>query len=129
VLIVDDDAVMRLLMRTILEADGFAVVEAANGREALQQVGVRRPGAILLDLLMPEMDGFEFISVLRAMPEERDIPVIVVTAKELTPRDHEQLNGSMVRILEKGGAGRDTLLEDLRSWLHASVHSREKVAP
>ena len=121
VLVVDDDAGIRLLLRRILEAEGYAVVEAENGRAALERMGERAPGAILLDLMMPEMDGFEFLSALREREAWRQIPVVIVTAKDLTAEDHERLNGSVVRILQKGAYGQEDLLAEVRALLAASI--------
>ncbi len=124
ILVVDDDEVLRLLMRQMLETESFTVAEASNGKEALRLVDERAPGAILLDLMMPEMNGFEFIDALRTRPDAAEIPVFVITAKELTPEEHAQLNGSVVRILEKSGAGHDTLLAELRTRVRTSVSHR-----
>src|SRR5262249_2894395 len=71
----------------------WEVTAAANGRVALDRLAEHRPGLILLDLMMPEMDGFEFIEALRARPEWRGIPVVVLTAKELSPEDRRRLTG------------------------------------
>ncbi len=128
VLVVDDDASTRLLLRRILETEGYAVIEAENGRAALERMGERTPGAILLDLMMPEMDGFEFLSALHEREAWRQIPVVIVTAKDLTAEDHERLNGSVVRILQKGAYGREDLLAEVRALLAASI-GRHKGKP
>ena len=70
--------------------------------EGLEQVRSMPPGVILLDLMMPEMDGFEFIHQLRLKDEWRLIPIIVVTAKDLTPEERDELNGHVSRVLQKG---------------------------
>ena len=87
ILVVDDDPALRELLRRTLEREGYAVVEAADGRSALARIEERVPGLILLDLMMPHMNGFELLTELRARPEWRGIPVVVVTAKDLTPED------------------------------------------
>ncbi|NRF69493.1 response regulator [Aquincola sp. S2] len=115
VLVVDDDAAMRTMLRRILEAEGHAVVEAENGRVALQLLHTVRPGAILLDLLMPEVDGFEFVAQLRQHDPAHTIPVLIITAKDMTAADRQRLNGSVVRVLEKRGIGHDGLLADVRA--------------
>jgi GAF domain-containing protein/CheY-like chemotaxis protein len=123
VLVVEDDADTRELLRRLLEREGFAVTEAETGRVALERVREQPPGLILLDLMMPEMDGFEFLDELRGLPGGRGIPVVVVTAKDLTPADHERLNGQVQRILQKGAYTREALLAELRD-LVAGVAAR-----
>jgi len=125
VLVVDDDAGIRQLLRRILEEEGYTVVEAQNGRAALERMGERTPGAILLDLMMPEMDGFEFVNALRTRETWRQIPVVIVTAKDLTTEDHERLNGSVVRILQKGAYDQEQLLADVRALVTASIGRRK----
>ena len=125
VLVVDDDAAVRMLLRRILEAEGYSVVEAENGRVALERMGERAPGAILLDLMMPEMDGFEFLSALHERKAWRQIPVVIITAKDLTAEDHERLNGSVVRILQKGAYEREDLLAEVRTLLATSIGRRK----
>jgi len=128
VLIVDDDPDVRALLRRMLEREGYTVDEADNGRVALERVRERAPGAILLDLMMPEMDGFEFLEELRRDEAGRGIPVIVVTARELSAEDHRRLNGSVERILQKGAYGHDHLLAEVRRLVGASIRQR-RVGP
>jgi CheY-like chemotaxis protein len=125
VLVVDDDAAIRQLLRRILEEEGYSVVEAHNGRAALERMSERVPGAILLDLMMPEMDGFEFVDALRTREAWRHIPVVIVTAKDLTSQDRERLNGSVVRILQKGAHDQQELLAEVRALVAASIGRRK----
>jgi GAF domain-containing protein/DNA-binding response OmpR family regulator len=124
VLVVDDDETLRELTRRLLEREGYRVVEADNGRAALARVGETPPGVILLDLMMPEMDGFEFVAELRRQDAWRAIPIIVMTVKDLTPEDHQRLNGYVERILQKGAATREALLSDVRELVGACVARR-----
>jgi hypothetical protein len=124
VLVVDDDAELRELVRRLLEREGYTVVEAENGRAALARVEEAAPGLIVLDLMMPEMDGFEFLTELRGHESRRAIPVIVVTAKDLTAEDHRRLNGSVERILQKGAYSREALLGEVRDLVAASAARR-----
>ncbi len=102
VLIVEDDADTRDVMRHTVEKLGLTVVEAANGRLALSWLGVHAPPAmVVLDLMMPEMDGFEFLDAVAARPEWRDVPVIVVTAKQLTAAERERLSRQARKVMEK----------------------------
>jgi CheY-like chemotaxis protein len=114
VLLVEDDETTRGMMRSMLERDGWCVTEAANGEEGLARVGESAPNVILLDLMMPQMDGFEFLSRLRREEGSRDIPVVVITAKELTAEDREQLRGSVQKVLAKGEFTMEDLLRQVR---------------
>jgi len=124
VLVVDDDAGLRQLLRRMLEPEGYTVVEAENGRVALDRLDDVRPSVILLDLMMPEMDGFEFVAEFRRHEAWRAIPVVVVTAKDLSQDDRERLNGHVQKILQKGTHGRDQLLAEVRELVSASVARR-----
>ncbi|MBI1916690.1 MAG: response regulator [Planctomycetes bacterium] len=124
-LVVEDDVPTRDLLRRMLEKDGWEVQEAGNGRVALECVEKRRPALILLDLMMPEMDGFEFVAEMRQHEDWRTIPVVVITAKDLTPEDRLFLNGSLLlsghvkRVLQKGKFSREELLNEVRRLVAA----------
>lgn len=124
VMVVEDNAENREMMRRQLTTAGWQVIEAANGCRALEVLQVKQPSAILLDLMMPEMDGFEFISKLRQCPQWRTIPVIVLTAKDLTQEDQERLDGQIQRIFQKGSYNRETLLREVSHFV--SEASRQK---
>jgi len=113
VLIVDDEPAARELARRNLEQDGWAVLEAANGAEACELLKQQTPAVIVLDLIMPVMDGFEFMTVLRSDPRWHSVPVIVVTAMELTPDERQRLNGSVTSILAKNDFSLETLLAEV----------------
>jgi len=115
VLLVDDDDIIRRQMRLHLQHNGWDLSEAENGRIALARLEEARPDAIILDLIMPEMDGFEFVDEMRRRPEWHDIPVIVVTSKDLTAEDRSRLNGGVERIIHK--TGRDETLREVRDVL------------
>ena len=121
VLLVDDDDLMRRGMRLALEQDGWQVGEAENGRVALARLTEARPDVIMLDLMMPEMDGFEFLVEMRSRAEWRDIPVLVVTAKDLTAEERSRLNGDVERVLQKGAAELDELLREIGRLLPGSI--------
>ena len=121
VLLVDDDDLMRRGLLQGLEKDGWKVSEAENGRIGLGELAGTVPDAIVLDLMMPEMDGFEFIEELRHHAEWRDIPVIVVTAKDLTEEDHRRLNGEVERVLQKDAPTRDEMLRMVSTALARCV--------
>ncbi|HXV99341.1 MAG TPA: response regulator, partial [Anaerolineae bacterium] len=128
VLLVEDDLVTREMMRRMLEREGWLVAEAENGRVALDHVVKSQPELILLDLMMPEMDGFEFITELRKTPEWRSIPVVVITAMDLTQEERLRLNGSVTQILQKGAYSREELLLEVRELVAACIQP-EKLKP
>jgi PAS domain S-box-containing protein len=117
VLLVEDDATTRNMMRSMLEKAGWAVIEAENGRVALERVAANRPVLILLDLMMPEVDGFEFAAEIHRHPEWRSIPIVVLTAKHLTDDELLQLSGHVHQILDKGGRSREELMHEVRDLL------------
>jgi CheY-like chemotaxis protein len=122
---VEDDVTIREMMRRMLEDEGWAVVEANNGISALERVRLNKPELILLDLMMPEMDGFQFIQELRQAQnlEWKDIPIVVVTAKDLSQEDRAQLNGYVEKIIQKGGQvhSRESLMGEIRSMVAAYI--------
>ena len=122
-LVVEDDDASREMVRRVLQAEGWIVIEATNGREALERLADGHPGIVLLDLMMPEMDGFEFLSAMHTHPEWASIPVIVVTAKDLTAEDRKRLNGHVSRVLQKGHYQRDELLEHVSKLVASRVRS------
>ncbi len=117
VLLVEDDHATRTITRKILEKEGWKVSEAENGLVALECMERERPSLILLDLMMPEMDGLEFADRLRLHPEWRSIPIVVVTAKDLSAEDRRRLSGCVETILQKAGASREALLHQVRDLL------------
>jgi len=121
VLVVEDEAVMRQMLRQMLEKEGWVVVEAENGRVAMERIAEDPPSLILLDLVMPEMDGFQFMAELRENEAWRVIPIVVVTAKDLTAEDRLLLNGYVERILQKGAYSREALLAEVRDLVATSV--------
>ncbi len=121
ILLVEDDPVNRELVRQILEKEGWTVAEAEDGRAALEHLKEKKPELILLDLMMPEMDGFAVVAELQAHPEWRTIPVIVITAKDISLEDHLRLKGSVEQIFQKGTFSREDLLIEVRNLLMNSV--------
>ncbi|KQT63992.1 MULTISPECIES: response regulator [unclassified Aureimonas] len=114
VLVVDDDADARARIRQTLERDGWTVAEAANGREALDSIAGATPRVILLDLTMPVMDGFSFLHALRSRPGGADIPVIVLSARDLSNADRERLQ-SAARVMTKGEASLQDVANNVRA--------------
>ena len=110
VLVVEDDEETRNIMARTMEKEDWDVMQAGNGREALEQMTQIKPDLILLDLMMPVMDGFDFLTAMRARPEWQHIPVIVITAKDLTADDRKRLTGRVEEIVEKSTFTREQLL-------------------
>ncbi len=129
ILVVEDEESIRLMMVDTLKAEGWEVYEAENGRVALEKMEKHQPELVILDLMMPEMDGFEFLELARRHEEWRDIPVVVVTAMTLTPEDRAFLNGQVQRILQKGAYDRDTLLKEISKQIRISVSSKPSATP
>jgi len=127
VLVVEDSAPTREMLRRMLEKEGWTVSEAENGRVGLERVAEACPMLILLDLMMPEMDGFQFVIELRKNEEWRSIPVVVITAKDITQEDHLRLNGYVQTILEKGAYSRDDLLREVRDLVSAGVRMSQEL--
>jgi signal transduction histidine kinase/CheY-like chemotaxis protein/Skp family chaperone for outer membrane proteins len=124
VLVVDDDPAVRRLTHQVLHREGWTVLEAENGRVGLRRVVERQPALIILDLLMPDMDGFEFLDELRQTDLTRPIPIIVLTAKDLTAADRESLNGSVGKVLDKSACNREELLVAIREQVNARLASQ-----
>ncbi len=116
--IIDDTPDAARLIRRILQSQGsYQLHEAANGRDGLALIQARKPDLVILDLMMPEMDGFAVLDALRADRQTREIPVIVVTAKELTPAERSRLSGRIDSLLQKGSFMSDELLGDITAAL------------
>lgn len=117
ILLVEDDEGARDLLRRMLESQGWKVHEAANGRLALERMKQVAPHLVVLDLMMPEMDGFDFVTEFRKHDEWKKIPVVVVTAKEITSEDRSRLNGYVQNVFRKGAFEREELLAGIREIL------------
>jgi signal transduction histidine kinase/CheY-like chemotaxis protein len=130
VLVVDDDPKARRLMDTMLQAIGYSFIEAASAEQGLGLAAQQPPAAVILDLFMPGMDGFEFLERFRAMPAGRGTPVIVWTVKDLTAEDQGRLAASAQAVVLKGGTER--LMEELRTHvplIRPGSHHRASEAP
>ena len=123
VLIVDDHSGDRNLVRRMIEAqEGYEILEAAGGQEAIALVRTERPHIIILDLMMPDLDGFAVLESIKADKTTRSIPVIVVTAKTLTAEERDTLNRRVQSLLQKGIFEQEELLADVAAAL-------ERLAP
>jgi ammonium transporter len=122
ILIVEDDPSTRDMLKRLIEREGWPVITADNGRAALRCIAEQPPALILLDLMLPQMDGFEVISALRSAEIWRTIPVIVVTAMDLNKQDRLRLNGYVEQILQKGSYHHEQLLQDVRDLVQAYIN-------
>ncbi len=118
IMIVEDNPEAARLLRRILQTHGeFQIGEAHTGKEGLDMIRAMHPDLILLDLMMPDMNGFAVIDHLKADPKLKDIPVIVITAKELTLKDRERLQGQIQMLLQKGAFMDEDLLQEISALL------------
>lgn len=124
VLIVEDDGATRQQMRRVFVSEGWRVREAVNGRAGLQLVQDAIPDLILLDLIMPEMDGFEFVDSLKTIPEGKGVPVVVITGADLTDEDRKRLNGGVEQIIKKSADGAPVFLEEVRRYVSQHLSAR-----
>ena len=120
-LVVEDDFDSRRILTNGLTAEGWNVEEAENGVVALEHLDQHRPDLILLDLMMPRMDGFEFLVHLREKVENQNIPVVVLTAKEITPQDRERMDGEVSKVIQKGSLTVDELMAELGRVLDSHI--------
>ena len=118
IVVVDDSPEARRLIRRILQSQGdFEIFEATDGREAIEIVNKEHPDLVILDLMMPEVDGFAVLDALRSKPDTANIPVIVATAKELTVDEKARLQGQIQSLMQKGDFLNDEFLEEVRSLI------------
>jgi CheY-like chemotaxis protein len=121
VLVVDDEATNRDWLKQVLEPAGFEVILASGGQEALELARSRKPDVMMLDLLMPGVNGFDVVQALAEEESIRAIPVIVLTAKHLTQADIDQLNGHVSTIIRRGSSGAVDLIGQLHVVLNKKV--------
>jgi len=126
VLVIDDDQSTREVLASMLRSEGFEVAEAENGCVGLARVEECNPDCVLLDLMMPEMDGFEFLAEFRKRPGHERIPVVVVTAADLSEADRRRLNGGVERVLLKQACDRDEVLEEVRGFIARNARIRHE---
>ncbi|HEX8993391.1 MAG TPA: pyridoxal-phosphate dependent enzyme [Anaerolineales bacterium] len=118
VAVIDDTADARRLIRRILQSQGdFTIYEAANGPDGLELIRRELPDLVILDLMMPEMDGFAVLDALKSDQDTAHIPVIVATAKELTPHEKERLGTQIQALMQKGDFLNDEFLQEVKGLL------------
>jgi two-component system sensor histidine kinase ChiS len=117
VLVVDDEPDHVELISKVLREEGYQITRAYDGEEALESIKRSKPDLIILDLMMPKVSGFDVIEFLKTGDDTQQIPIIVVTGKELTREQTEALNGRVEKILKKGLLGVEGILEQVRDTL------------
>jgi len=123
VLIVDDSEVHRRVVRRMLDGEGWTVAEAANGREALEQMRQRLPHLVLLDLMMPEVDGFQVLHELQTDRALSKVPVVVVTSADIPPSQLNVIRERVHTVIQKGGGGQDKVLAEVRAMAERFARS------
>ncbi|BAQ66123.1 response regulator [Geminocystis sp. NIES-3709] len=121
IMIVDDDETTRKMMRRLLEKEGWQVVEAQDGEDGLNKIKINIPKLILLDLMMPKIDGFQFVSLLRQNPDWAKIPVIIISAKDISEKERQQLNSYVEDIIKKGAYDRQSLLKEIHHLIEQAT--------
>jgi signal transduction histidine kinase/DNA-binding response OmpR family regulator len=129
VLIVDDDQSTRGMLRRMLVKEGWRVREAVNGAEGLEQLARTVPAVMLLDLIMPEVDGFEVLRAMRQTAAWRDIPVVIVTSKDLSRDELEWLRGHAMDVFQKGAYSRAELIAAVRAMVDAARLASSRTVP
>jgi signal transduction histidine kinase/CheY-like chemotaxis protein len=124
-LVVDDEEPARKMLTQILEKERWNVVQAENGLEALERIAKERPDLILLDLVMPKMNGYQFLAELRNHDKWRSIPIIVVTAKDMSTEERLALDGYVEKVLPKHALTEEALLTEIQDLIAACVHAKQ----
>jgi DNA-binding response OmpR family regulator len=121
ILVVEDDSGIREMLCRQLKKQNWDVIEAENGIQALMKLADHSPAIIISDLMMPEMDGFELVYQLRQHGQWRAIPIVILTAKEITAEEHQKLNGGVIKIFEKGSYQSSDLLAEVNNLLCKAI--------
>ncbi len=121
ILVVDDDSSTRTILRKMLIKDGWRVDEAENGKVAIKRIGMQMPELILLDLLMPVMDGFKFLQEIKQVDAWVNIPIIVITSKDLTVDDYSLLTDNVDKVIQKGKYNRQEIIDQIDASIKEST--------
>jgi DNA-binding response OmpR family regulator len=124
-LVIDDEKPAREMLARILEKEGWNVIQAEDGLVAMERMEKHRPDLILLDLMMPKMNGFEFVAELHKHDEWQSIPIVVITARDVTIEDRVRLDGYVEKVLLKRTLSEDALLAEIRDLISACVQRKQ----
>jgi len=125
-LVIDDEEPAREMLARILEKEGWNVIQAEDGLAAMERMAEQRPDLILLDLMMPKMNGFEFVAELHKHDEWQSIPIVVITARDVTIEDRVRLDGYVEKVLLKRALSEDALLAEIRDLISACVERKQQ---
>lgn len=125
-LVIDNDAAARQIIAHHLTLKGFEVQTTASGAEGLGLAALIKPDIITLDIMTSEMDGFDFFDQLRHKPRCKDIPVVIITGKDLTTKERQRLDGRVVKIISKSGFAHKDLLDEIFHAVKTSLSEHEK---
>jgi CheY-like chemotaxis protein len=125
-LVIDDEEPARQMLKRLLEKEGWNVIQAEDGLAAMERMKKQRPDLILLDLMMPKMNGFEFVAELHKHDAWQSIPIIVITAVDVTIRDRVRLDGYVEKILRKSALSEDALLGEIRDLISVCVQRKQQ---
>ncbi len=125
-LVIDDEEPARQMLTRLLEKEGWNVLQAEDGLAALERMKKQRPDLILLDLMMPKMNGFEFVAELHKHDEWQSIPIIVITAGDVTIQDRVRLDGYVEKVLRKSALSEDALLGEIRDLISVCVQRKQQ---
>ena len=128
ILLVEDNEMNRDMLSRRLVKRGYEVAIAVDGEQGVAMARSEAPALILMDMSLPGLDGWEATRQIKAAPETRAIPIVVITARDLSRDDHERLNGYVQKILQKGAHGRDQLLAEVRELVATRVARRRPMA-
>jgi CheY-like chemotaxis protein len=117
VLVIDDDPVVLELMEAVLRPEGFEILKAADGGQGLRIARERNPALVVLDLLMPQMNGFEVVDEMHGSPETAGIPIVVLTNRSLSREEKDRLNGRIIAVRQKSEFNRADFVAQVRSLL------------
>ena len=126
ILVIDDEPKTVELVAAVLEAEGYCVQKAYSGQEGVELATRQGYDLIILDLMMPKIDGFDVVEELRRHAGSKDIPIIIATAKDLTEEDLLRLRGKVASIAQKGGFSKEDLLRDIKKIEKARQEGRKK---
>jgi CheY-like chemotaxis protein len=124
-LVVDDEELARKILTQVLEKEGWNVNQAENGLVALERITQQRPDLIFLDLMMPIMNGHQFLAELHKREEWRSIPIIVVTARDMSAEERIALDGFVEKVLPKHALTEESLLTEIQGLIAACMHARQ----